>query len=85
MKLVVRSPNTILRHVIVHCLMNINDRMVLKPLQRKDCNQLMSVKSDLGKVKLEDVGLRSSNPIFIIKVCVLKIGCSGPKGKDYTI
>ena len=40
----------------------------------------MSVIRDLQKVKLEDVGLRGSNPIFINA-----IGCSGPKVKDYAI
>ena len=47
-----------------HCLMN-NDRVIVKFLQRKDCNHVMSVMRDLQKVKLEDIGLRGSNSIFI--------------------
>ena len=48
-----------------HRLTNINDRIIVKFLRRKDCDQVMSMKRDLRKVKLEDVGLRGSNPIFI--------------------
>ena len=47
-----------------HRLTNINDRIIVKLLRRKDCDQVMSVKRDLRKVKLEDVGLRGSKPIF---------------------
>ena len=42
-----------------HCLMN-NDRVIVI-----DCNHVMSVMRDLQKVKLEDIGLRGSNSIFI--------------------
>ena len=42
-----------------------NDRIIIKFLQRKDCDQVMSVKRDLQKLKFEDTGLRGSNSIFI--------------------
>ena len=42
-----------------------NDRVIVKFLRRKDCNQVLSVKRDLQKIKLEDIGLRGSNFIFI--------------------
>ena len=42
-----------------------NDRVIVKFLQRKDCDQVLPVKKDLLKVKLEDIGLRGSNSIFI--------------------
>ena len=47
-----------------HHLTN-NDRIIVKFLGRKDCNQVMSVKRDLWKLKLEDIGLRGSNSKFI--------------------
>ena len=47
-----------------HRLMN-NDKVIVKFLRRKDCDQVMSVKRDIRKVKLEDILLRGSNCIFI--------------------
>ena len=47
-----------------HRLMN-NDKVIDKFLRRKDCDQVMSVKTDLRKVKLEDILLRGINCIFI--------------------
>ena len=47
-----------------HRLTN-NDRVIVKFLRRKDCDQVLSVKRDLRKIKLEDIGLRGSNSIFI--------------------
>ena len=47
-----------------HRLTN-NDRVIVKFLRRKDCNQVLSVKRDLQKIKLQDIGLRGSNFIFI--------------------
>ena len=47
-----------------HRLTN-NDRVIVKFLRRKDCYQFLSVKRDLQKIKLEDIGLRGSNSIFI--------------------
>ena len=43
-----------------HCLTN-NDRVIVKFLRRKNCDQVLSVKRDLRKIKLEDIGLRGSN------------------------
>ena len=47
-----------------HLLSN-NDRATVKFLRRKDCDQVMSVKRDVRKVKFEDIGLRGCNSIFI--------------------
>ena len=47
-----------------HRLTNNNDQIIDKFSQRKDCNQVMSAKSDLQKVKLEEVGLIGGNLIF---------------------
>ena len=47
-----------------HRLTN-NCRVIVKFLRRKDCDQVLSVKRDLRKIELEDIGLRGSNSIFI--------------------
>ena len=47
-----------------HRLTN-NVRVIVKFLRRKDCNQVLSVKRDIRKIKLKDIGLRGSNSIFI--------------------
>ena len=59
-KLVVKSSCDI---KACHCLMN-NDRVLVKFLRRKYYDQIISVKRDLQKVKLEDIWLRGSNSIF---------------------
>ena len=48
-----------------HRLTNSNDRIIVTFMQRKDCNMVMPVIRRLQNVKLEDVGLRGSNLIFI--------------------
>ena len=47
-----------------HRLTN-NDKIIVQFLRRKNCDQVLSVKKDLQKVKLEDIGLKGSNSIFI--------------------
>ena len=47
-----------------HCLTN-NNRVIVKFLRRKDCDQVVSAKRELRKVKLEDISVRGSNSIFI--------------------
>ena len=47
-----------------HRLTN-NDRDIVIFLRRKDCDQVLPVKWDLREVKLEDIGSRGSNSIFI--------------------
>ena len=47
-----------------YCLTN-NHKIIVKFLRRKDCDQVMSVKRGLRKVKLEDIRLRGSNSISI--------------------
>ena len=64
-----------------HGLRN-NDRIIVKFLQRKYCDQVMSVKRDLQKMKLEDIGLRGRNSIFINRsfCCYDRILWSKSKG-----
>ena len=47
-----------------HPLTN-NDRVIVNFLRRKDCDQVLSIKRDQQKIKLEDIGSRGSNSIFI--------------------
>ena len=42
-----------------HRLTN-NDRVIVKFLRRKECDQVLPIKRGLRKVKLEDIGLRGS-------------------------
>ena len=67
------------------CVTNINDRIIVKLLRRKDFLQVMSVKRDLLKIKLEDVGLIWTNPIFIKQNLCPYYRMLGPKENDYTI
>ena len=46
-----------------HGLTN-SERVIVKFLRRKDCDQVLSVKRDLRKIKIEDIGLRGINSIF---------------------
>lgn len=39
-----------------HVLTNSTDQTIIKSLQLKDCDAVMSVKKDLQKIKLEDFG-----------------------------
>ena len=47
-----------------HPLTN-NHRVIVNFLRRKDCDQVLSIKRDQQKIKLEDIGSRGSNSIFI--------------------
>ena len=41
--------------------------VIVKFSRRKDCQQLLAVKKDLRKLKMEDVGLPGQNKLFINK------------------
>ena len=47
-----------------HRLRKNSDRVIVKFSHRKDCEQ-MSVKKDLKKVKMQDIGLSGNQSIFI--------------------
>ena len=48
-----------------HRLKKENDRVTVKFLRRKDCEQKMSVKKDLKHLKIQEVGLPGNRSIFI--------------------
>ena len=48
-----------------HRLKKENDRVTVKFLRRKDCEQIMSVKKDLKHLKIQEVGLPGNHSIFI--------------------
>ena len=48
-----------------HRLRKNSDRVIVKFSRRKDCEQIMSVKIDLKKVKMQDIGLSGNQSIFI--------------------
>ena len=48
-----------------HRLRKNSDRVIVKFSRRKDCEQIMSVKKDLIKVKMQDIGLSGNQSIFI--------------------
>ena len=54
-----------------HVLTNSTDQTIIKSLQLKDCDAVMSVKKDLQKIKLEDFGQWGGNVIFINKMLCL--------------
>ena len=47
-----------------HRLRKNGDRVIVKISRRKDCEQIMSVKKDLKKVKMQDIGLSGNQSIF---------------------
>ena len=42
-----------------------NDRVIVTFSRRKDCQQVLSVKKNLQKLKMEDIGLTGDNKVFI--------------------
>ena len=48
-----------------HRISKHNDRTIMKFARRKDCQQVLSVKRDLKKLSLEDIGLPEKAKIFI--------------------
>ena len=42
-----------------------NDRVIAKFSKRKDCQQKLSIKKDLQKLKMEDTGLTGDNKVFV--------------------
>ena len=62
-KLVARLILPTVNHVIV--LPKKNDRVTMKFSRRKDCQRVLSVKKNLQKLKMEDIGLTGDNKVFI--------------------
>ena len=54
-----------LKHVIVFIAKR-NDRVIVKFSRRKDCEQVLSVKKNLQKLTMGDIGLTGDNKFFII-------------------
>ena len=50
---------------VCHRLRKNSDRGIVKFSRRKDCEQIMSVKKHLKKVKMQDIGLSGNQSIFI--------------------
>ena len=48
-----------------HRITKRNDRVIVKFPRRKDCQQVLSVKKNLQKLKMEDIGLTGDNTVFI--------------------
>ena len=48
-----------------HRLKKNSDRVIVKFSRRKDCEQIMSVKKDLKKVKMQVIGLTGNQSMFI--------------------
>ena len=42
-----------------------NDRVIVKFSRRKDCQRVLSVKKNLQKLKMEDIGLTGDKKVFI--------------------
>ena len=50
---------------VCHHIIRRNDRVIVKFSRRKDCQQVLSVKKNLQKLKMEDIGLTGDNKVFI--------------------
>ena len=48
-----------------HRITKKNDRVKVKFSRRKDCQRVLSVKKNLQKLKMEDIGLTGDNKVFI--------------------
>ena len=48
-----------------HCITKRNDRAIVKFSRQKDCQQVLSVKKNLQKLKMEDIGLTGDNKVSI--------------------
>ena len=48
-----------------HCITKKNDRIIVKFSWRKDCQRVLSVKKNLQKSKMENIGLTGGNKVFI--------------------
>ena len=48
-----------------HWLRKNSDRVIVKFSHRKDCEQIISVKKDLKKIKKQGIGLTGNHSIFI--------------------
>ena len=50
---------------VCHRISKRNDRVIVMFSRRKDCQQVLSVKKNLQKLKMEDIGLTGDNKVFI--------------------
>ena len=48
-----------------HRITKKNDRVIVKFSRRKDCQRVLSVKKNMQKLKIEDIGLTGDNKVFI--------------------
>ena len=48
-----------------HGITKRNDRVIVNFSRRKDCQQVLSVKKNLQKLKMENIGLTGDNKVFI--------------------
>ena len=48
-----------------HRITKRNDRVIVTFSRRKDCQQVLSIKKNLQKLKMEDIGLTGDNKVFI--------------------
>ena len=48
-----------------HRITKKNDRVIVKFSGRKDCQRVLSIKKNLQKLKMEDIGLTGDNKVFI--------------------
>ena len=63
-----------------YCITKRNGRVNVKIFRRKDCQQMLSVKKNHQKVKMEDIVLTDDN-----KVCVSTTLYSGRNQKFFSI
>ena len=50
---------------VCHRITKRNGRVIVKFSRRKDCQRLLSVKMNLQKLKMEDIGLTGDNKVFV--------------------
>ena len=73
-----------LKHVIVFIAKR-NDRVIVKFSRRKDCEQVLSVKKNLPKLKMEDIGLTGDNKVLLFIVYVPTTVYSGRNQRFFSI
>ena len=53
-----------------HCITRRNEGVIVKISRRKDCQQVLSVKKNHQKLKMEDIGLTGDNKVFVNSLCL---------------
>ena len=59
-------PETFRKNMLCHRLRKNSDKIIVKFSRRNNSEQTISVKNDLKKAKMQDIGLTGNQPIFII-------------------